>query len=497
MDILNSKWNCAICIDSRQGGREENQDCYACSDTPIGFVAVVCDGMGGGPGGANASTLAVQAILQHLNSCNPVADAEAALKNAINNANRLLRQTIAEHAELRGMGTTCVVAVVKGKVATVAHVGDSRLYQVRGSRVVFRTADHSVVGEMVRRGELTEEDARRAANSNVITQALGISDTVDPEIDRLQLSVGDRLALCTDGIWGTMSEDQLVGLFCDNKSLRDLVKQTMDSVDMIGQTNSGYDNLTLGIVRITSLSQTIANTPANPQSAANRPAPSQTQASKRHGCPWMYVLGFLLLASVSLNAYMLVSSSGGNDNQRMTDDQWNSENTRRLLPPDQRNNDTNDESDNNVSEADEELDYKFLKKDYSLKRDSIRQLKQILELRNDDTSSLTKRPTRHSRLAESIKRNLQNIKESHKDKQQKVKNNIEFQKIILKDIDQLRSEYKRIDKKLSQIENQLKSKNLTEVNSDGTSTDRSRKIISNAVNVLDVLPVYPADANNK
>lgn len=122
MDILNSKWNCAICIDSRQGGREENQDCYACSDTPIGFVAVVCDGMGGGPGGANASTLAVQAILQHLNSCNPVADAEAALKNAINNANRLLRQTIAEHAELRGMGTTCVVAVVKGKVATVAHV---------------------------------------------------------------------------------------------------------------------------------------------------------------------------------------------------------------------------------------------------------------------------------------------------------------------------------------------------------------------------------------
>lgn len=452
MDILNSKWNCAICIDSRQGGREENQDCYACSDTPIGFVAVVCDGMGGGPGGANASTLAVQAILQHLNSCNPVADAEAALKNAINNANRLLRQTIAEHAELRGMGTTCVVAVVKGKVATVAHVGDSRLYQVRGSRVVFRTADHSVVGEMVRRGELTEEDARRAANSNVITQALGISDTVDPEIDRLQLSVGDRLALCTDGIWGTMSEDQLVGLFCDNKSLRDLVKQTMDSVDMIGQTNSGYDNLTLGIVRITSLSQTIANTPANPQSAANRPAPSQTQASKRHGRPWMYVLGFLLLASVSLNAYMLVSSSGGNDNQRMTDDQWNSENTRRLLPPDQRNN---------------------------------------------DTSSLTKRPTRHSRLAESIKRNLQNIKESHKDKQQKVKNNIEFQKIILKDIDQLRSEYKRTDKKLSQIENQLKSKNLTEVNSDGTSTDRSRKIISNAVNVLDVLPVYPADANNK
>lgn len=266
---------------------------------------------------------------------------------------------------------------------------------------------------------------------------------------------------------------------------------------MIGQTNSGYDNLTLGIVRITSLSQTIANTPASPQSAANRPAPSQTQASKRHGRPWMYVLGFLLLASVSLNAYMLVSSSGGNDNQRMTDDQWNSENTRHLLPPDQRNDDTNDESDNNVSEADEELDYKFLKKDYSLKRDSIRQLKQILELRNDDTSSLTKRPTRHSRLAESIKRNLQNIKEPHKDKQQKVKNNIEFQKIILKDIDQLRSEYKRTDKKLSQIENQLKSKNLTEVNSDGTSTDKSRKIISNAVNVLDVLPVYPADANKK
>lgn len=496
MDILNSKWNCAICIDSRQGGREENQDCYACSDTPIGFVAVVCDGMGGGPGGANASTLAVQAILQHLNSCSPVADAEAALKNAVNNANSLLRQTIAEHNELRGMGTTCVVVVVKGKVATVAHVGDSRLYQVRGSRVVFRTADHSVVGEMVRRGELTEEDARRAANSNVITQALGISDTVDPEIDHLQLSVGDRLALCTDGIWGTMSEDQLVGLFCDNKSLRDLVKQTMDSVDMIGQVNSGYDNLTLGIVRITSLSQTVANTPANPQSAANRPATPQTQTSKRHGRPWTYVLGFLLLASVSLNAYMLVSSAVGNDNQRVADDRWTSDKTFPALP-DQRNDDTNDETDNNVSETDEELDLKFMKKEISIKRDSIRLLKQILESQNDNTSSLAKRPTRHSQLTESIKRNLQNIKEPHKNKQQKVKNNIEFQKIILKDIDQLRSEYKRTDKKLSQIENQLRSKNLTEVNSNGTSTDRSRKIISNAVNVLDVLPVYPADANKK
>ena len=97
MDILDSKWNCSVCIDSRQGGRPENQDCYACADTPIGFAVVVCDGMGGGPGGANASTLAVQAILQHLNSCQPSADVQAALKNAVGSANSLLRQTVLDH----------------------------------------------------------------------------------------------------------------------------------------------------------------------------------------------------------------------------------------------------------------------------------------------------------------------------------------------------------------------------------------------------------------
>lgn len=483
MDILDSKWNCAVCIDSRQGGRPENQDCYACADTPIGFAVVVCDGMGGGPGGANASTLAVQAILQHLNSCQPSADVEAALKNAVGSANSLLRQTVLDHVELQGMGTTCVVAVVNGKTAIVAHVGDSRLYQVRGTKVVFRTADHSVVGEMVRRGELTEEDARRAANSNVITRALGITDVVEPEIDRLSLAPADRLALCTDGVWGAMSEAQVVALISDNKSLREVVRQTMDSVEMMGRAKPGYDNLTLGIVRIAA--------PKAPR--------------KPRGKMFMAVLGLMLVASLGLNAYFYMSSAPKAKSYSQ-DQNWDAEQTQNVAPNEDpafgQKSTQDSEADTDAPHADNSKDenpdsnlkYQYLKRESKQKDDTIRKLRQQIEqaLDTKPVAPTARQHTNKSRITERIVKNLKAMKEPQKDRAQAAKAKRQYQQLILKDFEQLKNEYRRTNKSISDVERQINSKALTEVSPDGKPSDKSSRTIDYVVNTLNNMPVYPA-----
>ena len=107
----NSKWHCSLCIDSRQGGRDENQDSCGYKETPFGFLVVVCDGMGGGPAGANASILAVQSIIQEVDKAPQAQTPSVVLKNAIIATSVLLRRTIKEHRELMGMGTTCVAAL--------------------------------------------------------------------------------------------------------------------------------------------------------------------------------------------------------------------------------------------------------------------------------------------------------------------------------------------------------------------------------------------------
>lgn len=250
MKFFRSKWKCSVYLDSRKGGRDENQDCYACEDTHYGMVLVVCDGMGGGPAGSSASSLAAQAIIQHFKLSSKGNEPEIVIKGAIDAANRLLRDTVKKRPQLLGMGTTCVVAVVGDEEAFVAHVGDSRCYFIRNGNVMFRTADHSLVGEMVRNGELSEEDARRANQSNVITKALGLIDDVKPDIVRLLLEPGDIFALCSDGVWGIMPEHDLVEMICLGDDYAHTLRIVMDKVDMIGrkQCKGNYDNASLCLI---------------------------------------------------------------------------------------------------------------------------------------------------------------------------------------------------------------------------------------------------------
>ena len=235
--------------ESRIGGRAENQDSFAWADTPIGFLITVCDGMGGGPGGKTASFIAVNEIIAGVMEADQQEETANILIKAIRRANMAIITRGNEQPELKGMGSTCTVALINSKFATIAHVGDSRVYQFRGRTKIFRTFDHSMVFDLVKQKVITEEQARLSAQSNVITRALGIKPDLEVEILERPFEAGDRFLLCTDGIHGSIEEKRLIKQVTNRKiALGPVVDGIATEIDNIGRiSGGGHENLTLAI----------------------------------------------------------------------------------------------------------------------------------------------------------------------------------------------------------------------------------------------------------
>ena len=249
MNLIHSRYNIIGALESLPGGREENQDFMGFADTQLGFVLVLCDGMGGGPGGLLASSTVVETVINHLSTYTKEDDVKTAIRKSITLADEQIAKIITQSPALTGMGTTIVVLVINKNSAYVAHIGDSRLYQFRFGWKVFRTADHSQVGELVRCGELTEEQARISPNSNVVTRAINGCGNAQPEITELPYESGDRFVLCSDGIWGSMPEEELIKGFTKTKSVSGTVVQMAFDVEEIGKSAGGkHDNLSIAIV---------------------------------------------------------------------------------------------------------------------------------------------------------------------------------------------------------------------------------------------------------
>ena len=235
--------------DTRQGGRPENQDSCGFIDTELGFIALVCDGMGGGPAGQLASSTAVQKIVEYIVNAPEGITRLEALKNAIDYAHKAIIEKGNENPSLQGMGTTVTALLINKQSAIVAHVGDSRIYQFRRGHKIFRTADHSMVAELVRNGTLTEEQARLSSQSNIITRALGGQAEQLAEAYELPYEKGDRFLLCTDGIWGMLPEKELIRKTAKTASLSGAVDATVIEVDEIGRNNGNtHDNLTMALI---------------------------------------------------------------------------------------------------------------------------------------------------------------------------------------------------------------------------------------------------------
>ena len=236
--------------ESRIGGRGENQDSFDWADTPKGLLVTVCDGMGGGPGGKTASSIAVKEIIAGVMEADPQEQTSNVLIKAIRRANMAIINRANETPALQGMGSTCTVVLINHHCATVAHVGDSRVYQLRGHAKIFRTFDHSMVFELVKQKVITEEQARLSAQSNVITRALGIKPDLEVDITECASEKGDRFLLCTDGIHGAVDEKTLLSYATNRKiALGSVVDNIATEIDNIGRNNGGgHDNLTLAIL---------------------------------------------------------------------------------------------------------------------------------------------------------------------------------------------------------------------------------------------------------
>ncbi|WP_421800203.1 PP2C family protein-serine/threonine phosphatase [Haliscomenobacter sp.] len=248
-----------VAIDTLIGGRTENQDFAAKKDTKFGLLIIVCDGVGGSSGGAIASQIATRIILDEFDAIKEKGDSSFILGAAIQKANTIIYQRSLKESNLRGMGTTVAALLLTPSEALIAHVGDSRIYHIRNGKLVFKTKDHSIVQNMVDRGELQEERARFHPDSNQITRALGVRDKVMIDISSTQYEKGDYFLLTSDGIHGEIDQDDLLSIVKKRKDANAIVSEVLAVCDQNGRASKlgEHDNLTIGVVEITSSSTRI------------------------------------------------------------------------------------------------------------------------------------------------------------------------------------------------------------------------------------------------
>ena len=195
--------------------RKQNQDAYRIEQLDRGtLLCVVCDGMGGAKSGNVASSLAVEVFVEEIRR-NWVHGMESdridqMLKSAVKLANFTVFDQAAQIEEFAGMGTTLVAALVREKKATLVNVGDSRIYGIDRDGIHLLTKDHSFVQMMVDRGDLTPEAAKSYPGKNLITRAIGTEPMVMCDIFHHEVSKGDYLLLCSDGLSNVMDDQEIL-----------------------------------------------------------------------------------------------------------------------------------------------------------------------------------------------------------------------------------------------------------------------------------------------
>jgi serine/threonine protein phosphatase PrpC len=306
--------------------RSENQDfgTYTTpdeeNDHPGGRLLIVADGMGGHRGGATASRLAAETVkAQYLGS--ETADVPAALRDSLARANARIFSEAQANPDLRGMGTTTSVLAVRDGQGWFAHVGDSRIYRVRGEEITQLTDDHSLVASMVREGLLTPKEAETHPRRNVLQRSMGVSEEVEIDVKGpFDVQAGDTYILCSDGLHGVVKEDELreiaklpIEAAADEYLRRALERGAPDNVTVIvarveredGASPEIFDDTQpIDPIEASQFDETIRE-PVPPGPAAEPPAPLEAPATPTQTAPaagngvvkWMLLLVLVLGAA--------------------------------------------------------------------------------------------------------------------------------------------------------------------------------------------------------
>lgn len=214
-------------------------------------IAVLADGMGGYNAGEVASAMAVTVIpaaMQHTHEELRGADVDAELDaasedllEALRLANAAIREAAKSTPGCEGMGTTVVAATIVAGQAVIAHLGDSRAYGWRAGQLIRLTRDHSLIQQQMDAGHLSAQEAQASGLGHLVTRALGVQISADPELNRWPLEGGDRLMLCSDGLTDMLDDSQLQALFAAESSLPELLTALLDAANAAG----GRDNISV------------------------------------------------------------------------------------------------------------------------------------------------------------------------------------------------------------------------------------------------------------
>jgi PPM family protein phosphatase len=214
--------------------REGNEDSYLVEE-PLYAVA---DGMGGHRGGEVASSLALETVQELFERH------EGTLTDQVVEANRAVFDRSQSDRNVSGMGTTLTAALIDGDKVHLVHVGDSRAYLLRGGQLSQLTEDHTLVHRMVMEGEITEAEAETHPHRSILTRALGVDENVQVDEGDVQVENGDRLLLCTDGLTGMVSEEEIQQIMLDAAEPQEAVDRLVKMANRAG----GIDNITAVIL---------------------------------------------------------------------------------------------------------------------------------------------------------------------------------------------------------------------------------------------------------
>jgi serine/threonine protein phosphatase PrpC len=190
--------------------RAENQDRMTGARVPLGHLYIVADGMGGHKGGALAAQMAVEELQRHIGQASESEPADSVIEAAFKAANdAVYKRANSGDLAVEGMGTTAVLLLISGRIAKLAHVGDSRAYLYRNHTLSQLTTDHTIVQRMVEAGMLKPDEIADHPQSSVLERAIGSAPTVGVDISNHQLQEDDVLLLCSDGLSGYVTADQI------------------------------------------------------------------------------------------------------------------------------------------------------------------------------------------------------------------------------------------------------------------------------------------------
>lgn len=233
--------------------RKNNQDVFLCEEIRLidAVLLVVCDGMGGAKSGNIASSMTAEVfrntLVENLNVFGDNTSMAEQMKMAAEAANSAVFEKSITDIDCSGMGTTLVAAVVTKDGASVVNVGDSRAYVITKDEGISQiTRDHSIVQDMVNRGDITKKEAKTHPNKNLITRAIGTSPRVLADTFYVSLKEGDRLLLCSDGLSNIVDDDQLAYESTRSDDLSECCEFLVKAAIVSGAP----DNVTAALLRI-------------------------------------------------------------------------------------------------------------------------------------------------------------------------------------------------------------------------------------------------------